>query len=75
MGTHLRVLNESFPMNTNTTGFSWLSKIFVLSTKVASALEGLSAQLVCSGVFIDYLHSSQGDHWETWLMMNWSAAY
>ena len=27
MGTHLRVLSESFPMNTNTTGFSWFSKI------------------------------------------------
>ena len=29
MGTHLRVLSESFPMNTNMTGFRGFSKIFV----------------------------------------------
>ena len=29
MGTHFRVLSESFPMNTNMTGFRWFSKIFV----------------------------------------------
>ena len=28
MGTHLRVLGESYPMNTNTTGFKWFSKYF-----------------------------------------------
>ena len=28
MGTHLKVLSESFPMNTNMTGFRWFSKIF-----------------------------------------------
>ena len=28
MGTHLRVLLESFPMNTNVTGFRCFSKIF-----------------------------------------------
>ena len=28
MGTHLRVLSESFPMNTNMTGFRWFLKIF-----------------------------------------------
>ena len=27
-GTHLRVLSESFPRNTNMTGFNWFSKIF-----------------------------------------------
>ena len=27
MGTHLKVLSESYPMNTNTTAFRWLSKI------------------------------------------------
>ena len=43
MGTHLRVLSKSYPMNTNMTGFRWLSKICILWTKVASALEGLSA--------------------------------
>ena len=26
MGTHLRVLNESYPMNTNMTGFRWFSQ-------------------------------------------------
>ena len=29
MGTHLRVLSVSLLMNTNTTGFRWLSKAFV----------------------------------------------
>ena len=29
IGTHLRVLSESFQMNTNMTGFRWFSKIFV----------------------------------------------
>ena len=28
MGTYLRVLSESYPMNTNMTGFRWFSKIF-----------------------------------------------
>ena len=28
MGTHMRELSESFPMNTNVTGFRWFSKIF-----------------------------------------------
>ena len=28
MGTHLRVLSESYPMNTNMTGFLWFSKDF-----------------------------------------------
>ena len=38
-------LSESFPMNTNMTGFRWLSKdlcIIVIWTKVALALEGLN---------------------------------
>ena len=34
-------LQESYQMNTNMTGFRCFSKIFVLWTKVASALEGL----------------------------------
>ena len=29
MGTHWRVLSESYPMNTNMTGFRWFIKIFV----------------------------------------------
>ena len=28
MGTYLRVLSKSYPMNTNMTGFGWFSKIF-----------------------------------------------
>ena len=28
MCTHLRVLSESYPMNTNMTGFRWFSKLF-----------------------------------------------
>ena len=28
MGTHLMELSESFPMNTNMTGFRWFSRIF-----------------------------------------------
>ena len=30
MGTHLRVLSESFLMNTNMTGFGWFSKVLRL---------------------------------------------
>ena len=46
MGTHMRVLSVSYPVNTNITGFIWFSKMFasnVLWTNVASALEGLNA--------------------------------
>ena len=40
VGTHLRVLSESFPMNTNMAGFRWFSKIILsLWTYVALALE------------------------------------
>ena len=28
LGSHLRVLSESFPMHTNMTGFRWFSKVF-----------------------------------------------
>ena len=28
MGIHVRILSESYPMNTNTTRFRWFSKIF-----------------------------------------------
>ena len=31
MGTHLKVLGESFPMNTNMTGFRWFSIFFTSS--------------------------------------------
>ena len=39
MGTHLKVLGESYPMNTNMTGFRCLS-VLVLWMKVSSALGG-----------------------------------
>ena len=45
MGTHLRVLSESYQMNINMTVIRWLSKIFAsmfFGQKVASALEGLT---------------------------------
>ena len=45
MGTHLRVLSKSFPMNTNMAVFRRFSEIFVLWTKLASALEGLIKSL------------------------------
>ena len=35
MGTHLRVLNESYPMNTNMIGFRRFS-VLALWTKIAS---------------------------------------
>ena len=38
MGTHLRALSESYPMNTNMAWFKWFWR------KVASALEGLKSQ-------------------------------
>ena len=46
MGTYLRVLSESYPMNTNMTGCRWFSKIFALLLwmKVASALEGFNVK-------------------------------
>ena len=44
MGTHVRVLSKSYPMNTNMTGFRYffLEKyVLVLLMKLALALEGL----------------------------------
>ena len=38
MGTHLRALSETYPMDTNMTEFRWLSKSFY-----PCALEGLSS--------------------------------
>ena len=40
IGTHLRVLRESYLMNTNMTGLDGLC-VLVLWTRAASALEGL----------------------------------
>ena len=45
MGTHLRVLIESIPMNINMIGLRWFSEIFAslcFWMKVASALIGLN---------------------------------
>ena len=46
MGTHLRVLSDSYPMSTNMTGLIYLSInlcVLVLWAKVASACIGLNA--------------------------------
>ena len=67
MGTHLRVLSESYPINNNLTGFRWISKTFkalVLWTKVALALEGLNGNCVGVKVFnhllkVDFLDIPQ----------------
>ena len=51
MGTHLRVLSESYPMNTNMAGFRYVFRnlcVLVLWTKVASALEGINPIIVCN---------------------------
>ena len=47
MGTHLRVLSQSYPMNTNMTGLNGFEKTLLSSAldKVASVLEGLSLTL------------------------------
>ena len=44
MGTHRRVLSESYPMNTNMTGFRWVSKTFAFLAldKSCLALEAWS---------------------------------
>ena len=46
MGTHLRVLGENYPMNTNMTRFKWIYMenlyVLVLWMKVASEMEGLT---------------------------------
>ena len=45
MGTHVRVLSESYPMKTNMIGVRWFSKnlcILVLWTEVDFALERLN---------------------------------
>ena len=54
MGTHLRVLCESYPMNTNMTVLIVFKNLFILMLwiEVASALEGLNAKRVfyCSTI-------------------------
>ena len=48
MGSHLRVLSESYPMNTNMTGLRWFVGrcVHVLWAKIASALEGLMPKAI-----------------------------
>ena len=46
MGSHLRVLRESYPMNRTLQGLDGFKKSSFLWTKVASALEELSLTLL-----------------------------
>ena len=49
MGTHLRVVSKSYPINTNMTVFKWFSKnlcILVFWMKVALPLDGLTSRFV-----------------------------
>ena len=57
MGTHMRLLSESYPMNTNMTGFRCFSNIciLVLWTKLASALEGI---FISAGADLSPRHQS-----------------
>ena len=44
MGTHLKVLSKSYPMNTNMAGFRWFQKSLrscALDERLVLALEGL----------------------------------
>ena len=47
MGTHLRELGRSYPMNTNMSGFRWFSKIFInkFSTFVSGLLSRFDGSL------------------------------
>ena len=63
MGTLLRVLSESFPMNTIMTGFRCFPKnlcIFELETIVATALEGLNFFFVKYVQLLTFLCYTQG---------------
>ena len=57
MGTHLRVLGECYPMNTNMIGFRCFSKILVIWMNVALALEGLRACLPPSLLILQSYHT------------------
>ena len=59
MGTHPRVLSESYLMNTNMTGFRRLSEIFVLWTKAALAVEGLIDNVLQFHLGPNYLSKGQ----------------
>ena len=51
MGTHMRVLSESYLMNTSMIGFRWLSKLLhpCASEKEALVLEGLTHAIHSNG--------------------------
>ena len=53
MGTHLRVLSKSYPMNTIMTGFRWFSRGFASFCfgQAASALGGLKVMKYISDTF------------------------
>ena len=57
MGTHLRVLSESFPMNTNMTGFRGFSKS--LGPCTLGQVSGLSIGRVKSLLVGFYLHNQK----------------
>ena len=70
MGSHLRVLNESFPMHANMTGFRLFSKhcILVLWMKVASALVWSRLTLILKkGCLKDALNT-----WQAFRIADWS---
>ena len=77
MGTHLRVLSESYPMNTNITAFIWFSKIVVPWTNVASASEGLSKhktlQRICHAYWIFDGANTTMIHWSLLEERPWSS--
>ena len=50
MGTHLRELIESYPMNTNMTGFRWLSKVVA---SLCLDISSLSIERVKGGSYLE----------------------
>ena len=74
MGTHLRVLSESYPMNINITAFRWFSKIVV---PCASASEGLNKhktlQRICHAYWIFDGANTTVIHWSLLEERPWSS--
>ena len=52
MGTHLRVLGESYPMYTNMTGFGWFSKILCPCALDESSLSIGRVKVMAPGVYM-----------------------
>ena len=61
LGTHLRVLRDSYPMNTKLTGFRWFSKDFASLCFGWTLLYDLSCWKRCKNPFLPYL-----DLWYFW---------